>query len=370
MASFSMSRDSVGSSPSAKWEIYWSNGYFYVRFTKNSDGYIGSGSYTCYLKVDNTTWNFTMNAATGATGTTTTNQVYLNSVSAPTSSSTISFYTTSTTFTSTGIVPSSNPITGTFRYAITIEDRVSSTSGTLLGSSIASIPAGTTSKPSTYSGTTYTGYNYSSDSPTSFTATADMTVYRLFSAITYIISYNANTQSGDGAYVPASQSKKYGETLTLSSATPYRYCSVYLYSNGSLYTTLKSYRTFQNYNTSKSGTGTTYLPNGKYTANSAATLYAQWNSAYPAVTLPTLTQSGSIFKGWYTSASGGTKVGNGGSSYIPAGSIVLYAQWDKGSAQIYTGSSFTTAIPYIYYNGEWIQAIPYIYNGSSWEIST
>ncbi len=56
------------------------------------------------------------------------------------------------------------------------------------------------------------------------------------------------------------------------------------------------------------------------------TLYADWNEM--PVTLPTPTKTGYTFKGWYTSASGGTKVGDGGSSYIPTSNITLYARWD------------------------------------------
>ena len=33
--------------------------------------------------------------------------------------------------------------------------------------------------------------------------------------------------------------------------------------------------------------------------------------------------------GWYTEASGGTKVGNGGDSYTPSNSTTLYAHWES-----------------------------------------
>ena len=50
-------------------------------------------------------------------------------------------------------------------------------------------------------------------------------------------------------------------------------------------------------------------------------------SAATAVTLPTPTRSGYTFKGWFTAASGGTRVGGAGDSYTPAANITLYAQW-------------------------------------------
>lgn len=61
---------------------------------------------------------------------------------------------------------------------------------------------------------------------------------------------------------------------------------------------------------------------------SLTTLKAQWGT-YSAVLLPTPTRDGYEFLGWYTSASGGTKVGDGGTSYTPSGNITLYAHWEK-----------------------------------------
>ncbi len=51
------------------------------------------------------------------------------------------------------------------------------------------------------------------------------------------------------------------------------------------------------------------------------------------ITLPTATRAGYDFNGWYTAATGGTKVGDAGGTYNPTTSpITLYAQWTK---QIY-----------------------------------
>ena len=80
----------------------------------------------------------------------------------------------------------------------------------------------------------------------------------------YSITYNANTGSG----APGSQTKWYGETLTLSTATP----------------KLDGYD-FVGWSTTQStpGSGTaTYTAGGSYTANSATTLYAVWKRAYIA----------------------------------------------------------------------------------------
>ena len=73
----------------------------------------------------------------------------------------------------------------------------------------------------------------------------------------YTIKYNAN----DGTGAPANQTKWYGDALTLSSTKPTR-----------------TGYTFSKWNTNSGGTGTAYSAGGSYTANAAATLYAQWTA--------------------------------------------------------------------------------------------
>jgi len=49
-----------------------------------------------------------------------------------------------------------------------------------------------------------------------------------------------------------------------------------------------------------------------------------------------------VFNGWYTSSSGGTKVGAGGASYTPSANITLYAQWTPITYTIkYNGNTNT-----------------------------
>ena len=68
-------------------------------------------------------------------------------------------------------------------------------------------------------------------------------------------------------------------------------------------------------------------------------------SVAAAVTLPTPTKSGYIFAGWYTAASGGTRVGGAGDSYTPSANITLHAQWGKPCTVTYNanGGSCGTA---------------------------
>lgn len=89
-----------------------------------------------------------------------------------------------------------------------------------------------------------------------------------------------------------------------------------------------------------------YQAGANYTVNGNVTLTAQWIAQYTvtynansgsvdrtsdtvdagsSVTLPTPTREHYTFNGWYTAASGGTKVD--GATYTPTGNVTLYAQW-------------------------------------------
>lgn len=145
----------------------------------------------------------------------------------------------------------------------------------------------------------------------------------------YTVKYNANGGSG----VPANQTKWYGDTLTLSSTKPTR-----------------TGYTFSKWNTASNGSGTAYSAGGSYTANAAATLYAQWTgNTYTitfkpnggtcstaslsktyngTITLPTPTRTNYTFKGWATSATAASGAA-AGSSYTVTGNKTLYAIWEE-----------------------------------------
>lgn len=99
--------------------------------------------------------------------------------------------------------------------------------------------------------------------------------------------------------------------------------------------------TFSKWNTAANGSGTNYNSGGTYSSNSAATLYAQYSSSITVapITLPTPTRSGYGFTGWYTAASGGTKIGNAGASYTPSTDATVYAQWTAQASTIASCSS-------------------------------
>lgn len=169
----------------------------------------------------------------------------------------------------------------------------------------------------------------------------------------YTVSYNANNGSG----APSSQTKWYGENLTLSSTKPTR-----------------SGYTFVGWATSSSATAATYSAGGIYTANAGATLYAVWNQnsltctiAYNAnggsgapssqthVQYTTLTISSGkptrtnyTFLGWSTSSTATTATYLAGgrytnNSFSSGATITLYAVWKKNYAPMHInvgGSGF------------------------------
>lgn len=95
----------------------------------------------------------------------------------------------------------------------------------------------------------------------SYTENAAVTLYAIWEANTYDVSYNANGGSG----APANQTKTYGVALALSATKPTR----------------TNYN-FLGWATSASATTAAYAAGGSYTDNAAITLYAVWELAWIA----------------------------------------------------------------------------------------
>lgn len=131
----------------------------------------------------------------------------------------------------------------------------------------------------TRTGYSFLGWSTSSSATTatysaggSYTANSATTLYAVWKANTYKVTYNAN--GGTGA--PSAQTKTYGKTLTLSSTKPTR-----------------TNYTFKGWATSASATTATYSAGGSYTSNAAVTLYAVWELSYkkPSITNTSITRS-------------------------------------------------------------------------------
>lgn len=108
----------------------------------------------------------------------------------------------------------------------------------------------------------------------SYTANSAATLYAVWKANTYTVTYNANGGSG----APGNQTKTYGKALILSSTKPTR----------------TNYN-FKGWGTSASATTVSYAAGASYTANAAITLYAVWELAYtkPRITNLSIVRSNS-----------------------------------------------------------------------------
>lgn len=219
-------------------------------------------------------------------------------------------------------------------YTVTCQDRVGSSSGTLLGTKTASYTYGSSVSGASFGSDTsydayYTGYHYTGSSST-ITVDGDETVYRYFALNTWTVSYNANGGSG----APSSQTKTYGINLTLSATVPAR-----------------TGYDFLGWSKSNTATTATYSAGSTYTANEGAILYAVWKiktytisydatggSGAPSpqtktydvnLTLsssaPTLT--GCVFLGWSTSLPAASVTYSPGGIYTANASATLYAVW-------------------------------------------
>ena len=209
-----------------------------------------------------------------------------------------------------------------------IEGATYSTSSNKL--SFIGVTTGTTTKTlKTVTATPSTGYYFANWSSASGSISSNATITANFAIIDYKIKYeNGDASSGT---LPSEQTTHYNETVTLEK------------NNMSKNQTNLGTVTF-NYNgcgNNTTGTGyTTYVPNGwatsnngtkaydsgasiKWTRTSNLTLYPSWTSTNHSATFPAPTCTGYTFDGWYTAASGGSKV----TSYVGSSAITYYAHW-------------------------------------------
>lgn len=101
-------------------------------------------------------------------------------------------------------------------------------------------------------------------------------------------------------------------------------------------TTTKSARStigysFYRWNTASDGSGTNYTTGHSFTnRKSYLKVYATYSDSVisqASITLPSISRRPFEFLGWYSSKSGGTKLGDAGDTYILTRNINMYAQW-------------------------------------------
>lgn len=175
--------------------------------------------------------------------------------------------------------------------------------------------------------TASSGGSFIGNAGSSYAPTSNITIYAQWTAVIYTITWNAN----GGSVSPTSSTGTLGATVQAPTPTRTNY-------------------TFGNWRNPASG-DILYTVNGgqNWTINGTLTFYATWTlnqytvtynanggSVSPAsdtvnagssVTLPSPSRSGYTFNGWYTASSGGSFVGNAGSTYTPSSSVTIYAQW-------------------------------------------
>ena len=182
----------------------------------------------------------------------------------------------------------------------------------------------------TSSSTSYAAYQPGS----TFYTNANTTLYAVWSAKTYTISYNANGGSGG----PGSQTKTHGIKMLISRVEPTR-----------------SGYTFLGWSTSPSATSSSYQPGEWYYANADRTFYAVWKKNAPAtytvsydanggsgapgsqtktenvtLTLSPVSprRTGYTFKGWATNKFMPGAQYQPGGKYTANASVTLYALWE------------------------------------------
>ncbi|MBQ8686217.1 MAG: InlB B-repeat-containing protein, partial [Alphaproteobacteria bacterium] len=223
------------------------------------------------------------------------------------------------------------------------------------------------------SGLSQTGYTFTggwgttsscSASTTSFTITStasSVTYYACKSLVKPTITLNGNGATSNGTtsiystyntnvYLDSARSKAMTTSANAITKPSRSYTVTYNASNGTVSpTSATATRTFNGFWSATSG-GTQYIASTGYITSAGLTAgkgyttnktwYAQWTGG--AITLATPTRAGYVFNGWYTAASGGTKVGAAGASYTPTSNITLYAQWTQASCDKGTGVASAT----------------------------
>ena len=137
-------------------------------------------------------------------------------------------------------------------------------------------------------------------------------------------SYTLTVYPGGNQY-----SQNYNTTKSIT-APAQSYTVTYNYNyTGSTNTTATANGTFSNWTLSGGGSiSSTTESSTTYTYGTTDGILTA-NYTVNSVILPAPTRDYYTFNGWYTASSGGTKVGDGGSSYTPTSSTTLYAQWSE-----------------------------------------
>ena len=155
---------------------------------------------------------------------------------------------------------------------------------------------------------------------------SDTTLYAHWTAEKSKLTVNPNGGTWSGKTNSQDFTQNYNTTKNIENPTAPNGYTVKFDANGgnATQTQLVQPKTFDKWTLTGAGkfVGTTYTftdKDGTLTAN-----YKDGN-----ITLPSATKSGATFKGWYTSKTDGTKVGEAGTTYNATSDVTLYAQWEE-----------------------------------------
>ena len=156
----------------------------------------------------------------------------------------------------------------------------------------------------------------------------NITLKASWEVIKYTLTVNPNGGTWNGNTTSQNFGQGYGTTKTISNptATPSGYTVRFNTNGGTSTDSLQQIQTTAFDGWKLTGGGTFVAPTYTY-GTSNGTLTAQYTGNN--VTLPNATKTGSTLKGWYTSGTGGTRVGGAGDAYTPTESTTLFAQWNE-----------------------------------------
>jgi uncharacterized repeat protein (TIGR02543 family) len=232
-----------------------------------------------------------------------------------------------------------NNYTLTYNYNGASADSSTATSSFTTGGTAITLPS------PTKTGYTFAGW-YSDSSLTSSIgsagasysptgATTSLTAYAKWTGITYTITYKAGTNASGS---DLTQTFVYGGSATLKNSSA---------------AFIRVGYSITAWSTSDGGSSTNSLAS-TYSASSNITLYPVWTANTYTVTFDAATNGGSALvpdtstftvgtsaitlkspstrsgyteSGWYTAATGGTKIGDAAATYSPTSDITLYFQW-------------------------------------------
>ena len=156
----------------------------------------------------------------------------------------------------------------------------------------------------------------------------NLNLYAQWEAITSTLTVNPNGGTWNGSSNTQPFTANYGTKKTIAnpSKAPNGYI-VKFNSNGGNTSVLQEIQPTSFDNWTLTGGGT-FNNNSIYTfADTDGILTANYTGG--TITLPSVTKTGATFKGWFTAATGGTRVGGIGDQYLPTSATTLSAQWNE-----------------------------------------